>query len=71
MKLYACWNGATEVATWEVLAGSRPGRLESVGSVPWDSFETAMLVQTSHSYFTVRAKDHSSRVLGTSAPVKL
>src|SRR5919107_2314911 len=30
LKLYASWNGATEVATWEVLAGPRPGRLESV-----------------------------------------
>ena len=33
VKLYASWNGATEVATWEVLAGPRQSRLESVGSV--------------------------------------
>jgi hypothetical protein len=71
VKLYASWNGATEVESWEVLAGSRPGRLESVGAVPRDGFETVMFVQSSHSYFAVRAKDHSGRVLGTSAPVKL
>jgi hypothetical protein len=71
VKLYASWNGATEVESWEVLAGSRPGRLESVGEVPWDGYETAMLVQSSHSYLAVRAKEHSGRVLGTSAPVKL
>jgi len=71
VKLYASWNGATEIATWEVLAGERPGRLEPVGAVPRDGFETAMLVQTSHSYFAVRAKEHSGRVLGTSALVKL
>ena len=71
VKLYASWNGATEVATWEVLAGPHPGRLESVGAVPRDDFETVMLVQTSHAYFAVRAKEHSGRVLGTSAPVKL
>ena len=71
VKLYASWNGATEVDSWEVLAGSRPGRLESVGAVPRDGFETAMLVQSSHSYLAVRAKEHSGRVLGTSTPVKL
>jgi Arylsulfotransferase (ASST) len=71
VKLYASWNGATEVESWEVLAGARPNRLESVGAVRRDGFETAMLAQTSHSYFSVRAKEHSGRVLGTSAPVKL
>src|SRR5215212_3395000 len=71
VNLYASWNGATEVESWEVLAGPRPGRLESAGAVPRDGFETAMLVQSSHSYFAVRAKEHSGRVLGTSAPVKL
>jgi hypothetical protein len=71
MKLYAGWNGATEVDSWEVLTGARPGRLESVGAVPRDGFETAMLVQTSHSYFAVQAKGHSGLVLGTSPPVKL
>ena len=71
VKLYASWNGATEVATWEVLAGPGAGRLGSVGAVPRDGFETVMLVRSSHSYFAVRAKEHSGRVLGTSAPVKL
>jgi hypothetical protein len=71
LKLYASWNGATEVATWEVLAGPRQSRLEPVGSVPRDGFETAMLVQTSHSYVAVRAKDRLGQPLGTSAPVKL
>jgi len=71
MKLYASWNGATEVESWEVLAGPRPGHLESAGAVPRDGFETAMLVQSSHSYFAVRAREHSGLVLGTSAPVKL
>jgi hypothetical protein len=71
VKLYASWNGATGVATWEVLAGLRQSRLASVGSVPRDGFETAMLVQTSHSYVAVRAKDRLGQPLGTSAPVKL
>jgi hypothetical protein len=71
VKLYASWNGATEVATWEVLAGPRQSRLESVGSVPRDGFETAMLVQTFDPYVAVRAKDRLGQPLGASAPVKL
>src|SRR5215210_8398174 len=71
VKLYASWNGATEVESWEVLAGERPGQLDSLGSVPRNGFETPMLVQTSHPYFAVRAKEGSGRVLGISAPIKL
>jgi hypothetical protein len=71
VKLYASWNGATEVESWEVLAGPSPGQLESVGAVPRNGFETPMMMQTPHPYLAVRAKDHSGRVLGTSAPAKL
>ena len=71
VALYASWNGATEVATWEVIAGPRPNRLEPLGSIPRNGFETAMLAQSYHSYFAVRAKEHSGGVLGASAPVEL
>jgi hypothetical protein len=40
VKLYASWNGATDVESWELLAGTDAGRLESVGSIPRDGFET-------------------------------
>jgi Arylsulfotransferase (ASST) len=71
VRIYVSWNGATEVATWEVLAGPSPGQLESLGSVPRDGFETAMLVQTSEPYVAMRAKHRSGRVLGTTEPIKL
>ena len=70
IRVYASWNGATEVATWEVLAGPSPRRLRSVGSVPRDGFETAMLVRTAEPYVVVRARDSSGRVLGSSKPIK-
>jgi hypothetical protein len=70
VSVYASWNGATEVATWEVLAGPRPGQLEPLGSVPRDGFETAIFVQTSYPYVAVRAKHRSGRALGASRPVK-
>jgi hypothetical protein len=71
VRVYASWNGATEVESWEVLAGAHSGKLESVGSAPRDGFETAMVVQTPHHYVAVRAKDRSGQVLGTSVPVTL
>jgi Arylsulfotransferase (ASST) len=71
LRVYASWNGATQVATWEVLAGPRPDQLEFSGSVPRNGFETAMLVRTAKPCVAVRAKDPSGRVLGTTEPVKL
>src|SRR5215212_6541234 len=70
VRLFASWNGATEVESWEVLAGSGPGRLKSLGSNRRDGFETAMLVRTSDSYVQVQAKDSSGRVLGASEPIE-
>jgi hypothetical protein len=70
LVVYASWNGATEVAVWEVLAGPDPDRLESLGSIPRDGFETVVLVQTSDPYVAVRAKHRSGRVLGASTPVE-
>jgi hypothetical protein len=65
VAVYASWNGATEVAEWEVLAGPGPDRLEPVGSAPRKGFETAITVKTNEPYVGVRAKDASGKVLGT------
>ena len=69
VRLYASWNGATEVASWEVLAGPHPGKLQSLGSIPRDGFETAMQVHSSEPYIAVQAKHRSGRVLGDTKPV--
>ena len=71
VRVHASWNGATQVTTWEVLAGPSLNQLEALGSIPRDGFETAMLVQTSDPYVAVRAKDRSGRVLGSTEPIKL
>src|SRR5215211_1027564 len=71
LRLYASWNGATEVASWQVVAGSSPDKLEPVGSsAPKEGFETAIRVNTSEPYVGVQARDGSGRVLGTSRAVK-
>src|SRR5215204_6068231 len=71
VRVYASWNGATEIERWEVLAGPRPDHIEALDSAPRTGFETALSVQTSHPYVAVRAKDSFGRVLGTTKPVKL
>jgi hypothetical protein len=71
VALHASWNGATEVAAWEVISGPHSNRLEPLGSIPRDGFETAMLAQTTNPYVAVHAKDHSGKILGTSPPVEL
>ena len=70
VRVFASWNGATEVKSWEALAGGRPGRLKELGEVPREGFETAMVVRTSEPYVGVRAKDRSGRVLGASDPLQ-
>ena len=70
VTLYASWNGATEVESWQVLAGSDPDRLKPVGSAPKRGFETRVSVRTSESYVTVQARNASERVLGTASAVK-
>jgi hypothetical protein len=65
VTVYASWNGATEIATWQVLAGSDPDRLEPVGSAPWRGFETTIVVTTAEPYVAVQARSATGRGLGT------
>jgi hypothetical protein len=67
VTVYASWNGATEVATWQVLAGPGPERLRPIASAPRTGFETAIAVRTTEPYVGVRARDRAGRILGTSA----
>ena len=64
MTLYASWNGATEVAAWQVLAGPGPEELQVIESVPRHGFETVIEVETAEPYVGVRAQDRSGGALG-------
>lgn len=70
VTVYASWNGATGVATWEALAGPSVDALEPVGSAPREGFETAITMQSEGPYFAVRALDAAGDVLGTSEAVE-
>ena len=71
VRAYASWNGATEVASWELLGGSDPRRMNPVVEVPREGFETAIEVSTAEPYVGVRARDALGRVLAYSKPVEL
>jgi len=65
--VYASWNGATEVARWQVLGG-QDRALRDVTTVAKHGFETTIPVQA-EGFYAVRALDTSGRTLGTSATV--
>src|SRR5215207_7755487 len=71
VNVYASWNGATEVTSWEILAGPSPDQLKPVGSAPRDGFETLVSVHTTEPYVAAQAKDASGELLGTTKPVNL
>jgi hypothetical protein len=70
VTLYASWNGATEVESWEALAGPHPDQLEPLGSVPRNGFETAIAARTEEPHVAVRARDSSGRILGMSSAIR-
>jgi hypothetical protein len=69
VRVYASWNGATEVAQWEMLAGPSEQQLRAVGSAPRRGFETAITGPRA-AFVAVRARDASGAVLGTSPAVR-
>jgi hypothetical protein len=67
--VYASWNGATNIATWRVLAGPSPGALQAVATRGSNGFETGISTSSTQTYFAVQALNSSGRVIGTSAAV--
>jgi hypothetical protein len=67
---YATWNGATEVASWRLLAGNRPTHLTAVATKPKQGFETTLTQVQGYRYFAVAALDRHGKVLGRSSAVR-
>lgn len=63
--VYASWNGSSETAAWQVLAGPKPNKLsEVVTGAPRTGFETDILVQSIGPYFQVKALNSSGQTIG-------
>ncbi|HUA89906.1 MAG TPA: arylsulfotransferase family protein, partial [Steroidobacteraceae bacterium] len=61
------WNGATDVSSWQVLAGASAESLAPLLSAPRAGFQTTIHVSTTDPDIAVRALDASGQVLGSSA----
>ncbi len=64
--VYASWDGATQVASWRVLAGSSAGSLKAVASKAKNGFETTIPLTGTFKVYKVQALDSTHHVLGTS-----
>jgi hypothetical protein len=69
VTVYASWNGAGNIARWEVLAGPDADHLTLAGSADWRNLETAITLPATDGEIQVVAYDASDRELGRSALV--
>lgn len=69
--LHASWNGATELAQWQLETGPSAGQLRTDRSVPRKSFETRIDVPAGNKYARVAALDADGKVLRHSKTLKL
>jgi hypothetical protein len=68
LAIYMSWNGATDVARWQLLGGSSASSLKPVASAPNSGFETRIAVATAATTVAVRALDAAGKTLAESAP---
>lgn len=75
--LSTSWNGATEVASWQMLVGESPSSLSVVATAPKSGFETSTTVSlpasisATSTYVQSRALSTTGAVLGSSAPLRV
>jgi hypothetical protein len=66
--VYASWNGATEVVSWQLLTGASAAHMSVASVTPKSGFQTTIPAPTAALY-QVRALSASGSVLATSAAV--
>ena len=69
ISVHAIWNGATEVATWEVMGGPDGNALAPVASAPWNGIDTVVQVKGPLGSLRVDALDSNGNILGSSQVV--
>jgi len=70
VTVHASWNGATEVASWRILAGPDASHLSPVATVAKNGFETRATVSSTAATFAVVALAADGRVLRRSLTVE-
>jgi hypothetical protein len=70
-RVYASWNGATEVTAWRIWAGPSSRRLKVVAKkVTKSGFETSRTVRGAGPVVKVQALNKNGKVIGTSRAVR-
>ena len=69
--VYASWNGATNVSSWEVSAGSKHDKLRPLGIAKRHGFETAIPLRIQPRFASVTAVDYSGRRMRRSPVIQL
>jgi hypothetical protein len=69
--VHMSWNGATEVASWHVLAGKDPKSLALQTTIAAGGFESSTILTKQYAYAAVQALDSAGRVLGTSPAARV
>ena len=64
--VHASWNGATEVARWQVRGGAHAAKLRRLQTAQRAGFETAITVPAASGFVAVAALDAHGRELGVS-----
>ena len=68
--VHVSWNGATQVASWQLFAGPSAAALTPVGTVARTGFETTLTVPGAPAYVMARALDAVGNLLGDSAALR-
>jgi hypothetical protein len=70
VTVYVSWNGDTQVASWQILAGSSPSSLRPVGKPRRkNGFETKITVHTAAPLVAAQARNRAGQVLAASPTV--
>ncbi len=67
--VWASWNGAGDIAYWQVMSGSAPGKLREVARAPWAGLETRIRVPMLGKRLKVIARGADLEALGSSTLV--
>ncbi|HVC24861.1 MAG TPA: arylsulfotransferase family protein [Acidimicrobiales bacterium] len=68
--VHVSWNGATDVARWQVLGGTSASSLLPEASASHTTFETAIPVARASGFVAVEALDAAGKVIGRSPTVR-
>lgn len=70
-KVYASWNGATDIRTWKVFTGTGENDLVEAGESSWTGLETAITIAAADAKVKVVAYDAGGNELGESGLVAI